>query len=215
MIVLALVSALLIIPVDSPTRFPTITDLNRYIRSIGPDPARQREVEAALRQGLKEHPGDPDFEYQLGAWLFHVKRVDESFPYLAGVCDKTRGEKACAAASGTSIARGRWGEAERLASRFTETACQKSDRLWVLKNLSKDKQGSVTRTEGLLRTEPEHEMTYLLRAASLELTGDRVGARKVVVEGRQKARVIILLDTVTWLVSPVSSKPKGISSPSN
>lgn len=107
---------------------------------------------------MKEHPGDPDFEYELGAWLFHVRRVGKAFPYLAAVREKTGHEKACAAASGVSIARGRWSEAERLASRFTETACQKSNRLWVLKNLSKDKQGSVIRTEGLLRTEPEHEM---------------------------------------------------------
>ncbi|MGH9317006.1 MAG: hypothetical protein ACRD1P_07865, partial [Thermoanaerobaculia bacterium] len=112
------------------------------------------------------------------------------------------------AASGISIARGRWSEAERLASRFTETACQKSDRLWVLKYLLKDRQGSVTRTEGLLRTEPEHEMTYLLRAASLELTRDHTGALKALEEGRQKARAVILLDTVTWSASPVLSKPR-------
>lgn len=198
MIHVSFVAALIVVSMGPHQRFPTIDDLHRYLQSVGPNPKREREVDAALRQGVREHPGDADFEYEIGAWLFYVKRVDEAFPYLSRVCEKTGSEKACAAASGTSVARGRWSEAERLASRFTETACAKSDRLWVLKNLLRDTKGSVTRTEGLLRVEPEHEMTYLLRAASLELTGDHVGAGRAIDEGRVKARAVILLDAVTW-----------------
>jgi hypothetical protein len=146
------------------------------------------------------HPDDPSYAGVYGFWLFYQGRPGDAYSHLVRACRSLKSELVCTAAAATDLAAGRWHDAISLAAIFPETACYRSNRLWILKHLETDSRRAIERAEGLLREEPLHEVSYLLLAAALHLNHDDERAAQQLRLGRERASRVILLKQVTWEV---------------
>jgi len=176
-------------------------ELAEFVRSEYRDPRTANEAERVLRDAMAAHPADPSFAAVFGSWLFYQDRPGDAYPLLVRACRSLKSESLCTAAAATDLAAGRWHEATDLAAVFPETACTRSNRLWVLKHLERDQKGAIEHAKGLLREEPLHEVSYLLLAAALHLNDDDKAATEQLRRGREKASRVIVLKHVTWEVA--------------
>lgn len=175
-------------------------ELAEFIRSEYRGPESAVEAERTLRDATAAHPDDPSYAGVYGSWLFLQGRTGDAYGHLVRACRSLKGESLCTAAAATDLAAGRWHDAVSIAAVFPETACYRSNRLWVLKHLETDSKRAVERAKGLIREEPLHEVSYLLLAAAYHLSHDDQRAAEQLRIGRQRASRIILLNQVAWEV---------------
>ena len=112
-------------------------------------------------------------------------------------------EADCAVSVGIDLARGRWEEALRAAQGFSETACQKSNRLWMLKQMGGSPNRAVDAGNRLVRVEPEAETSYLFLAAAQWRAGHQKASRETIELGKRRAsKVILLKEPIQWRPLP-------------
>ena len=156
-------------------------------------------VEALLRSAHRKWPDDLMVKSYLGAVLFSSRRIDESYPLLSRVCTDGGHEAACAVSAGIDLIRNRWTTAFSIASSFSESACQKSDRLWTLKLLATDSKQAVEVAGRLLQASPEEEISYLLLAFAQWRAGDCERSLDTLDLVKQRAKKVILLaELISW-----------------
>ena len=152
-----------------------------------------------LEDAVEKWPHDTILESYLAAALFAGRQIDPSYRHFKHVCEEAGFEGDCSIAVGIDLVRNRWDDGLQTAEKFTETACQRSDRLWALKQLARDPRHAMNTAERLVAVEPGSETSYLILAAAQWRAGHRERARQTLRVGRQRATKLVLLDEpITW-----------------
>lgn len=173
-------------------------DAIREAKVAGEAKDRSR-VERILRAAHERWPDDLPVQSYLGAVLFSTGRMDESHPLLDRVCRGGGHEGACAVSVGIDLVRNRWERAFATASGFSETSCQRSDRLWTMKLLASSSLRAKEVAERLVQAAPGDETSYLFLAAAQWQQGDFGSASATIKLGKARStKVILLNEPIGW-----------------
>jgi hypothetical protein len=176
----------------------TPEDAIREAKAAGTAKDRVR-VEQVLREAHQKWPNDLSIQSYLGAVLFSTGRVEESLPLLKRVCESGGHEAACAVSVGINLVRNNWDHAFSIASRFSETACQRSDRTWTMKLLASRSPHAEEVASRLVTAAPADELSYLFLAAAQWERGEYGEATKTIEVGRQRSlKVVLLKRAIDW-----------------